>query len=490
MCYVKMDQKKIKNILDEREFVDDKLKACFKKERLLAILQKSSVSDSDFDCVLESLKQYSFKIDRFLDETILELLELDKLQLLDVINMSIASADIIMDHAEIFNYLSLAETISIDDIAYLCLMEDKIKALCLVNPSKITKEEILSVDSYELYEVLCDERVQQGLRFDYFNFSQVKESVELGDLDEFLENFPFITNMQLNTNQSTHTTSVHESASKSARRIYDLYHSQLNKVSISAIEKKLLQLDDLPKRQAAIRLLSLIQEGIFHQDTIDPATNITLITLIKLCYLAISDSTLRIASEKAGLEALENALYEIIRGYNLDENGIDDQKTDKPICFGGAFNKLIEKFVGIHPFFEQIYVNFAALSLYLPKAVQESLIEYLSNRYENLKGLKSEIEQLNQTIDMMNQNAQVNDEIWQNIKSIVLDKIFERYGQLFENKHDHKLLDFIEFGKNLTVLIDIFEDSKSVDHSSSENMLFLQQDEKKSITQSENLHFD
>jgi hypothetical protein len=41
-------------------------------------------------------------------------------------------------------------------------------------------------------------------------------------------------------------------------------------------------------------------------------------------------------------DVLINGLYEIQRGYNLNEQGIDNQGNDRPICIAGTFNKLME----------------------------------------------------------------------------------------------------------------------------------------------------
>ena len=44
---------------------------------------------------------------------------------------------------------------------------------------------------------------------------------------------------------------------------------------------------------------------------------------------------------------LGGIVYETQRGYNLSEEGIDDEQLeDLPICPAGAMNKLIERFSG------------------------------------------------------------------------------------------------------------------------------------------------
>ena len=113
----------------------------------------------------------------------------------------------------------------------------------------------------------------------------------------------------------------------------------------------------------------------------DAGSDISLRELLALTFSAIQDDEKRISSvEDAGTQFVEG-LYEIQRGYNLSNEGVDQGGLDRPICSAGAFNKLIEKLVGIHQDCQIQFITRETASLKLPIVVREEAMRIPLQRH-------------------------------------------------------------------------------------------------------------
>ena len=183
--------------------------------------------------------------------------------------------------------------------------------------------------------------------------------------------------VQINPTQSTHTQSIHRSASLSALRLYQQYQKRLVRHNIQfQICLFLMTLSSNFVNNAAKRGFERLSasSGTF----IDHESHLSIMQLLELSFFAILDDSQRIGSKADALTQWIAALYEIQRGYNIDK-GRDDGQKDRPICSGGAFHKILEKLQGIHPLIELKMINLSIASLKLPIVVEEEAYLYLNS---------------------------------------------------------------------------------------------------------------
>lgn len=184
----------------------------------------------------------------------------------------------------------------------------------------------------------------------------------------------------INGIQNTHTASVHQSVSESATRLLNLYESGINGVCLeSTLEKAQAYVsglsDESTKNRAAKRGFLRIVAPDYNFT--DKSSKVTIRKLLALNFLAIHDDEKRVGSlEDAQMQFVE-ALYEIQRGYNLSESGVD-RGEDQCVCFAGTFSKLIEKLNGIHPDGRVLYITEETCSFKLPIVVREEAMQYLT----------------------------------------------------------------------------------------------------------------
>ena len=188
--------------------------------------------------------------------------------------------------------------------------------------------------------------------------------------------YDFIANG--NPAQSTHTASVHESATQSALKLKAKFGQQDYDAHIQAFLTILRQSSDQePKTLAAIRGLSSIQTGGKY-DYVDPKSNISIKELFGLLYVAIQDRDYCKSSFEDAKQLLIESLWEIQRGDNIDAQGRDDFTTpDSSICPPGAFNKLLNHFSGVLPDVEFKFINKEHAGYKLNAVVKEELTNYL-----------------------------------------------------------------------------------------------------------------
>lgn len=215
--------------------------------------------------------------------------------------------------------------------------------------------------------------------------------------------FDFNGALIINNNQSTHTTSVHASVSVSAIKLKEKHRSLSFEASLRAL-KSILETQSGMKKDAALRGLNRISELAF----VDPTSQVSINDM--LCFIHL---------ESVNADVLINGLYEIQRGYNLNEQGIDYRGNDSPICASGTFNKLMETL--------QI------------AGVEEAQIIYITKQTATLK-LKASIK----TYCKDHSITDITDENWPRIKDSIKGELVD-YRSAFASDADFEL--FLESGQ-------------------------------------------
>ena len=177
-----------------------------------------------------------------------------------------------------------------------------------------------------------------------------------------------------NSAQSTHTASVHQTVSASARRLKERYKDVLANLneSLQTIVHWVNKLEghDVEKRA----LQQLVGSSYTFKD---PTSDVTTKELLALSWAAINDDAMRLGKVKDAQVCFLEGLYDIQRAYNLSDTFEDRGGHDKQACASGTFNKLIEKLVGIHPDAKITYItNQGAMRKLLP-LVREAATQFL-----------------------------------------------------------------------------------------------------------------
>ena len=248
-------------------------------------------------------------------------------------------------------------------------------------------------------------------------------------------------NQNINTGQSTHTASVHESVSKSASNLMERYGKQIERETlldetIVRFSNWLANLADAsPKVMAAKRGMTRLSapDYVFT----DPSSQVSTKKLLALLWIALHDEAVRAGSLEDARSQLIEGLYESQRGYNLSETGVDDcNPTDKPICTAGTFNKMLEKGQGLHPDIQILFVSNESAALKYPKVVEEAAMTYLMRLSASVRA---------EQLDAIRQEESTVEPIWNDIKGSVTEKMFAEFGSLWGNDRNSAVfLNFLE----------------------------------------------
>lgn len=235
----------------------------------------------------------------------------------------------------------------------------------------------------------------------------------------------------LNTAQSIHTDSVHVSVSESASRLLKAYGEGIQGTKL---EKVINQVKAWLRNDRSIH--AVVAKNCFKRITAnnysftDPASNVSLLQLLALSWLALNDS------KKTGNISLQDKkgvyidiLYQIQRGYNFNLEGKDMGGEDQPICTGGAFNKIVERLVGICPDAQVVFVTLDTCTLKFKIVVIEEVCNYLDSQHPPIIITGSCM-----------------DDIWPKIEDKVATRIFDEFGSLFKNKQDPAFTGLIAAG--------------------------------------------
>ena len=249
----------------------------------------------------------------------------------------------------------------------------------------------------------------------------------------------------INDGQSTHNASVHQAVSESATRLDNRYRLVIDGEGlenfISMVQSYVDSLsDDSQKNKAAKRCVLRITAPNY--TFTDPGSQITTRKLLALTFLAICDAGNRVGTLEEARTQFVEGLYEIQRGYNLSDTGVDQGGQDRSICSAGTFNKLIEKLQGIHPDCQIRFITRETASLKLPIVVREEAMRYMSSLAS-----PSTAEELRAFTRLISQVKEDGVEvIWDQIKGNVADRMFDEFGSLYRDRADHSFTDLIEVG--------------------------------------------
>jgi hypothetical protein len=252
---------------------------------------------------------------------------------------------------------------------------------------------------------------------------------------------------QVNHTQSTHTASVHESASQSAQKLHEAYSDQVkDEVRLAEIEKvieKFLEklppdLNDSRVNKAARAAFDTVRKSHYQ----DRVSKVSLRQLFAYTWLAVHDDQKFLDVSVKEREAIfVNALYEIQRGNNLDSHNKDDGQSDKTICPAGRFNKLIECLkVMQHPLVDIVFVTRETANLKLCQLVKSELVRYLEST------IKAQgIEESKKLIDRVFAGDPIEEAIWSVIKPTVAAAFIAEFHHVF-NDSEESINKMIESG--------------------------------------------
>jgi len=251
-----------------------------------------------------------------------------------------------------------------------------------------------------------------------------------------------------NSAQSTHTASVHRLVSESAIKLQNSYGLSFNlEEKINELKVYVNRLADTPKHHAAKTCIKRITRANY---TFTDSSGVSILQLLALAYVAIhdevkrkDDSGTKVSLDDAKALFLEG-LYEIQRGYNLDDVGNDMGGEDRPICLAGTFNKLMEKLNGIHQDVSVYYITHSGASSKFPKLAKAHASSYLQSiaspetacDYQNVKKL----------LDSLKNNKTL-EPIWDNIKSGIDQALWEEFSEAYNHhRHDKRFEALIAYG--------------------------------------------
>lgn len=267
----------------------------------------------------------------------------------------------------------------------------------------------------------------------------------------------------LDGEQSSHTASVHKSVSDSATKLMTRYKDTLSAQGEDKIISELSQwLDGLNAPTGTInvarRCLSRLA-STKEFDYEDPKSKVTLKQLLALVWLAAHDNALKIGTDEDMGSVMLEGIVEIQRGYNLNAKGVDDGLVDQPICPAGAFTKLIEKLVSIHPDAEIDYVTKFSAGLKLQRVVVEEIRHYLTTL--SFPQSPRQVDERNQLITSIVEG--IDDVIWGHVSDRVSNRLFVEFGALFKNdRNSDAYIKFIEAGQYTNLKEDDFRDLRPV----------------------------
>jgi hypothetical protein len=250
----------------------------------------------------------------------------------------------------------------------------------------------------------------------------------------------------LNSAQSTHTASIHRSVSESATKLKNNYSHIFEKKGKEALLQEIkAYIAKLPgdkseltnKNSAAKRAMDSLKKAFWQFE--DPSSKVSNLEILILAWVALNDDKKRDkdCTLSQAKTCFVNGLYELIRGYNLDDSANDDGQPDNMICSPGGFNKIVESLNTIHPDVTIVHITMALANIELKIRSTDNIINAL-----NISELSAdEIKALRKQLD--NPDSVYTEEIYKNVKTEVHSTLLE-YRSLFKTDRDY--IDFIDSG--------------------------------------------
>ncbi len=263
---------------------------------------------------------------------------------------------------------------------------------------------------------------------------------------------------QINYAQSVHASSVEKSAFESAKRLHELYHGQYvlahNLHTVKQAILEFINTDDTNsahslRNNAAKRYLERIDTTNYYNSF----SKLNVEQLLLCCWEGIHDKARRLVSLDDAKQALITGLYEIQRGYNLNEDNVDDGAEDRPICLKGTFIKLVSSLNKIHSAVDIIFITSKQASMKLPAVVKSCLDVYLKEQQNFLSR-----QHFLALLERLQEDGvkYVENEIKEQVASLMMDE----FGSLYNSNDQHigfvNLLNAFEF-VDVSSIIDSYQ---------------------------------
>lgn len=236
--------------------------------------------------------------------------------------------------------------------------------------------------------------------------------------------------------QSTHHTSVHQSTADAATALQTRYGELLTTRTedrvLTELTTGLMALPQEGDRLAvALRCLQmLVAHARLWQE---PLSQIRLITLLTLIYLAIEDKSYCLASREDALLAVLQACYESQRGGNIDANQEEAHHPDQPICASGIFNKFIEKMAGILPCCQIVHLTPSLAALKLMALVKTEILAYCQQLAD--QQTPESRARLGTTLHRL--KTEGTEAIWDEIRAPIHAKLFAEFAPRYDQNPNH-----------------------------------------------------
>ncbi|MES2142416.1 MAG: hypothetical protein V4471_06025 [Pseudomonadota bacterium] len=308
---------------------------------------------------------------------------------------------------------------------------NRLHSLTEENFEKLIRLDRVLASSYLIYEKLSRMKsISLELLSEVFLISaeDLDKTTKLEKIEQLLEreegaslNKP---RLSINREQSTHVSSVQFSISQSAKHFLQKYGE---KITASNLDKNFLEITDELKTLASDNnvknraALNALEKIISQSDYIEPISKLNLRELLVLLWEGINDDSQRISSLLDAKVQIIEGLYEIQRGGNIDAFGQDNGLPDEAICCTGAFNKLVEKMVGVHQFAEVINITPELAATKFPLVVKAKAVDYL---------ISLDHERLLLTYDLLKEEGIPF--IWKHIASNVQEAILAEFSPLYQ----------------------------------------------------------
>jgi predicted MarR family transcription regulator len=255
----------------------------------------------------------------------------------------------------------------------------------------------------------------------------------------------------INDRQSTHTASIHATASESALKLKEQYGTlidgtELDRVLTEEMFVWLSEESDTSLKIKAAKRCFLRLNSPFEAYT-DEVSQVSIRQLLALTWLAFNDETQRIGSLGEAKVALIEGLYEAQRAYNLSEVGVDDNSDeDEPACVAGTFNKILEKGCGLHPNITLKYITPELATLKFIAVANEKAVACLDELMHTSEGRQD----LFRLAELIKANGNSIEPLWDNIEADVTATIFEEFNSLYDNnKESPKFVALVSCGKDV-----------------------------------------
>ena len=308
------------------------------------------------------------------------------------------------------NQITFDQLIQLNRNSFYALRDNDIMTLFIGN--QISFEQ-LNLCNYTVQNALNDPIVREMFTEGHLNFNQIRQcthevifmlndemtrnqiinnEMTFGDLIRNLFEDIIQEANQRNPDNvviaNTHTASVHESVSDSAIALANKYGQSTNDTDVTnqIIELK----NNIDHFSLNTTITSNIHEAAkrgleslaqLDTDFKDPKSELSINQLIALTHMAAQDDKYRQHTYKDYLEAMILALYEIQRGYNINNiDSIDDGSNDSPICLSGTFNKIIERMISILPDCHIHLITFQTISIKTNQLINNIISKFFDER--------------------------------------------------------------------------------------------------------------